>query len=123
MMALADQASGRTIGFANPALYGTLKSHGYYPANPGGAFHDVTYHPFGMVRVNYNNSIDATAGTSRYLRYTDQTGTSAHHARLRRRHRDRHPVRAQLPLRRRLLLLTLSTRRGRVTATRPRSRV
>lgn len=76
MMALADQASGRTIGFANPALYGTLKSNGYLsPSNIGGAFHDVTRHPFSMARVNYNNSIDATAGTTRYLRYTDQTGT------------------------------------------------
>jgi len=76
MMALADQASGRTIGFANPALYGTLKSNGYLTSShSGGAFHDVTRHVFSVVRVNYNNSIDATAGTSRYLRYTDQTGT------------------------------------------------
>ncbi|HSP65550.1 MAG TPA: S53 family peptidase [Candidatus Deferrimicrobium sp.] len=76
MMALADQASGRTIGFANPALYGTLKSNGYYSSShTSGAFHDVTYHPFSMVRVNYVNSIDDSAGTSRYLRYTDQTGT------------------------------------------------
>jgi subtilase family serine protease len=76
MMALADQASGRSIGFANPALYGTLTSNGYYSSShTGGAFHDVTKHVFSMVRVNYNNSIDATTGTTRYLRYTDQTGT------------------------------------------------
>lgn len=76
MMALADQASGRTIGFANPTLYGTVKSDGYVgSSHRSGAFHDVTRHPFSSVRVNYNNGIDDTAGTSRFLRYTDQTGT------------------------------------------------
>ena len=61
IMALADQANG-VHGFANPA---------FYAAGPG-AFYDVTHVYGAMVRTNYNNSIDASAGLSFRLRTLDQ---------------------------------------------------
>jgi subtilase family serine protease len=61
IMALADQASGSPHGFTNPLFY----------ANPG-AFYDVTHVNGAVVRANYNNSIDNSAGTSYRLRTFDQ---------------------------------------------------
>ena len=52
-----QQRSGREFGFANPLLY----------ANAGtSAFHDVKQppSPMAVARVNYNNSVDASAGYS-----------------------------------------------------------
>jgi subtilase family serine protease len=65
IMALADQASGRHIGFANPLLYHLGAS----------AFHDVVdpASTIAMVRTNYNNSVDASAGLSYRLRTTNDT--------------------------------------------------
>jgi subtilase family serine protease len=63
IMALADQASGSPHGFANPAFYaagGTL------------AFYDVQHVNGAVVRANYVNSIDASAGTVYRLRTFDQ---------------------------------------------------
>jgi subtilase family serine protease len=65
IMALADQKAGHPHGFANPLLYSI----------PISAFNDVT-HPsstVAVVRTNYNNGVDATAGLSYVLRTMDQT--------------------------------------------------
>jgi subtilase family serine protease len=61
IMALADQANGSPHGFANPVFY----------ANPG-AFYDVLHVNGAVVRANYVNSIDASAGTVYRLRTFDQ---------------------------------------------------
>jgi len=61
IMALADQASGSPHGFANPLFY----------SKPG-AFYDVLHVYGAVVRANYNNSIDASAGTVYRLRTFDQ---------------------------------------------------
>ena len=65
IMALADQKAGHPHGFVNPLLYSI----------PSSAFNDVT-HPastVAVVRTNYNNGVDATAGLSFVLRTMDQT--------------------------------------------------
>jgi subtilase family serine protease len=59
VQALAQQAQGYPIGFANPALYAHRHS---------ATLHDVTDHPLGArelaaVRVDYSNHVDASAGT------------------------------------------------------------
>ncbi|MDH6135704.1 subtilase family serine protease [Kitasatospora sp. MAA4] len=65
LQALAQQAQGSPLGFANPAIYARFGS---------GAYHDVTDHPFGPgselaeVRVDFTNSVDASAGTVTSLR-------------------------------------------------------
>jgi subtilase family serine protease len=64
IMALSDQAAGAPHGFANPLFY----AH-------AGAFTDVTSpaSTVAVVRTNYNNSIDASAGLSYRLRTANQT--------------------------------------------------
>lgn len=64
LMALADQAAGSPHGFANPLFY----------ANQS-AWHDVTSpkSTVAVVRANYNNSVDGSAGTSYVLRTMNQT--------------------------------------------------
>lgn len=64
IMALSDQAAGAPHGFANPVFY----AH-------AGAFTDVTSpaSTVAVVRTNYNNSIDASAGLSFRLRTANQT--------------------------------------------------
>ena len=61
IMALADQAKGSAHGFANPAFY----------ANAG-ALYDVLHQSGAVVRVNYNNSVDASNGLAYRLRTFDQ---------------------------------------------------
>ena len=66
IMALADQAAGHPHGFANPLFYSLAGSS---------AFTDIT-HPsstVAVVRANYVNSIDASAGVVYRLRTMDQT--------------------------------------------------
>ncbi len=63
IMALADQAKGSAHGFANPAFYASAAS---------GAFYDVLHQDGAVVRVNYNNSVDASAGLAYRLRTFDQ---------------------------------------------------
>src|SRR2546426_6795310 len=63
IMALADQAKGAAHGFANPVFYANATS---------GAFYDVLHQSGAGVRVNYNNSVDATAGLAYPLRTFDQ---------------------------------------------------
>jgi len=66
IMALADQAAGHPHGFANPLFYSLAGS---------AAFTDIT-HPsstIAVVRANYVNSIDASAGVVYRLRTMDQT--------------------------------------------------
>ena len=65
-MALADQAAGHPHGFANPLFYSLAGS---------AAFTDIT-HPActdAVVRANYVNSVDASAGVVYRLRTMDQT--------------------------------------------------
>jgi subtilase family serine protease len=69
IMALADQAAGSRHGFANPLFY----------ANPD-AFYDVLSVKTAVARRNYNNSIDASAGTSDFLRtFDDYSGSPTQH--------------------------------------------
>ena len=66
IMALADQAAGHPHGFANPLFYSLAGT---------AAFTDIT-HPsstVAVVRANYVNSIDASAGVVYRLRTMDQT--------------------------------------------------
>jgi subtilase family serine protease len=62
VMALADEAKGSAHGFANPAFYANATS---------GAFYDVLHQSGAVVRVNYNNSVDASAGLAYRLRTFD----------------------------------------------------
>jgi subtilase family serine protease len=63
--ALADQAAGRPHGFANPALYRL----------PAAALHDIVdpSQTVAAVRVNFTNSVDASAGTTTTLATFNQT--------------------------------------------------
>jgi subtilase family serine protease len=69
LMALADQAAGKPHGFANPVFY----------ANSG-AFYDVGSTKTAVARRNFNNDVDATTGTSDFLRtFDDYTGSPSQH--------------------------------------------
>jgi len=69
LMALADQKAGAPHGFANPMFY----------AHPG-AFADVLSVKTAVARRNFNNSVDATAGTSDFLRtFDDYSGSPTQH--------------------------------------------
>ena len=71
IMALADQSAGHPHGFANPLFY----------AHPS-AFYDVTSVKTAGGRRNFNNGVDADAGTSDKLRtfddYSGSTSQSTH---------------------------------------------
>ena len=66
IMALADQAKGSPHGFANPR---------FYALNGSAALHDVVSpaSTVAVVRVNFNNSVDASAGVNFRLRTMNQT--------------------------------------------------
>jgi subtilase family serine protease len=65
LMALLDQKAGSPHGFANPLFY----------ANPG-AFYDVLSVKTAVARRNFNNSVDASAGTADRLRtFDDYSGS------------------------------------------------
>jgi subtilase family serine protease len=68
--ALADQAAGHPHGFANPAIY----------RQDGSVLHDVKGAPPvpAVVRVNYNNGVDAADGTTTLLRSLDDEAQSIH---------------------------------------------
>ncbi len=69
LMALADQAAGTPHGFANPAFY----------ANAA-AFYDVQSVKTAVARRNFNNSVDASAGTTDLLRtFDDYSGSPTQH--------------------------------------------
>src|SRR5919197_1256351 len=68
--ALADQAAGRPHGFANPAIYRQSGAVLYDVRGPGAV-------P-AVVRVNYNNSVDARAGTTGLLRSLHDEAQSIH---------------------------------------------
>jgi subtilase family serine protease len=69
LMALADQKAGAPHGFANPLFY----------ANSG-RFSDVLSVKTAVARRNFNNSVDATAGTSDLLRtFDDYSGSPTQH--------------------------------------------
>ena len=69
LMALADQAAGHPHGFANPLFY----------AHPG-AFYDVLSVKTAVARRNFNNSVDASEGTSDFLRtFDDYSGSPTQH--------------------------------------------
>jgi subtilase family serine protease len=66
IMALADQCAPAPHGFANPLLYSLAAS---------AAFRDIVSPAatVAVVRTNYNNSVDASAGLSYRLRTANQT--------------------------------------------------
>jgi subtilase family serine protease len=65
LMALADQAAGSPHGFANPLFY----AH-------AGAFYDVLSVKTAVARRNFVNSVDASQGTSDFLRtFDDYSGS------------------------------------------------
>ena len=68
VMALADQAAGKAHGFVNPALYAAYKHNPGIVRDP----HNPYPHALADVRVNFNNSLDASAGTSTVLRKFDE---------------------------------------------------
>ncbi len=69
IMALLDQKSGFAHGFANPLFY----------SHPG-AFYDVLSVKTAVARRNFNNSVDATNGTSDFLRtFDDYAGSPTQH--------------------------------------------
>jgi subtilase family serine protease len=69
IMALADQRAGQPHGFANPAFY----AH-------AGTFYDVRSVKTAVARRNYNNGVDASAGTSDRLRtFDDYSGSPTQH--------------------------------------------
>jgi subtilase family serine protease len=69
LMALADQKAGHPHGFANPAFYANKAS-----------FYDVLSVKTVVARRNYNNSVDASAGTSDRLRtFDDYSGSPTQH--------------------------------------------
>ncbi len=73
LMADLQQLKGSDIGFANPLLYSTFK------ATPS-AFNDILHvDKAGVVRANFNNSEDATAGYSyRFRSFDFTTGLTIH---------------------------------------------
>jgi hypothetical protein len=66
IMALADQAHGSPHGFANPVFYALAGS---------AAFRDIVNpaSTVAVVRTNYVNGVDATAGLAYRLRTMNQT--------------------------------------------------
>jgi subtilase family serine protease len=69
LMALLDQKDGMHHGFANPLFY----------AHPG-AFFDVTSVKTAVARRNFKNGVDATNGTSDFLRtFDDYSGSPTQH--------------------------------------------
>ena len=66
IMALANQAAGHPLGFANPLLYSLAGSS---------SFRDVVDPPstVAVVRVDYVNGVDASGGTTASLRTANQT--------------------------------------------------
>jgi subtilase family serine protease len=73
MEAIADQVQGRAHGFVNPAIYalsGTSAVHDIVPPSA----------PKAVVRVNYNNGVDAADGTTPILRSLDDEAQSIHTA-------------------------------------------
>ncbi|HEX6480019.1 MAG TPA: S53 family peptidase, partial [Ktedonobacteraceae bacterium] len=66
IMALADQAAGHAHGFANPLFYKLAGSASFNDiVNPASTV--------AVVRTNFNNSVDASAGLSYRLRTMNQT--------------------------------------------------
>jgi subtilase family serine protease len=68
MMALADQAAGKSLGFANRALYRLYKT---------GAFHDITApkSKVAVVGAGYLNGVNASGGVATAVHTTGVTGT------------------------------------------------
>jgi subtilase family serine protease len=69
LIAVYDQAFQGSLGFLNPLIYALNGSSAYHDINDGTA---VTS---GVVRVDYKNGFDASAGLTTSLRTFNQTGT------------------------------------------------
>jgi subtilase family serine protease len=69
--AISDQVYGRAHGFVTPAIYALAGT---------GAVRDIVppKKPQAVVRVNYNNQVDASAGTTPLLRSLDDEAQSIH---------------------------------------------
>jgi len=70
VQALAAQAAGGRLGFANPGIYALAKAH-------PGAFRDVVHHGGANVRADYVNGVNPKEGIFYTLRTFDQD-TSLH---------------------------------------------
>jgi subtilase family serine protease len=66
LMALADHAAGGAHGFVNPVLYADLAGTS--------AVTDVQHVTAAAARVDFNNAVDATAGTTTTVRTMDFAG-------------------------------------------------
>jgi subtilase family serine protease len=71
--AIADQAAGRSHGFVNPSIYRLYGTSALRDVVPPAT-------PKAVVRVNYNNSIDGSDGTTPILRSLDDEAQSIHTA-------------------------------------------
>ena len=69
VVAIANQAAGQPLGFLNPAMYGLAGTAAFRDVDHGRKITD------GVVRANYNNGVDASAGVTTFLRTFNQTGT------------------------------------------------
>ncbi len=72
LMARADQAAGRPLGFVNPRLY-ALPGHGF--GSGSGALYDVQPTHQDMSRADYIDSIDTAQGLEYQTRIIDYEGT------------------------------------------------
>ena len=69
LMALVDQKAGHAHGFANPLIYATPS-----------AFYDVGSVKTAVARRNFVNGVDASKGTSDFLRtFDDYSGSTSQH--------------------------------------------
>jgi subtilase family serine protease len=66
LMALANQAAGKRLGFANPALYAAAARRAFHDIKPPAA-------PVAQVRTDYLNTTNPSGGIKQELRTTAQT--------------------------------------------------
>jgi len=84
MAAVADQAAGSPLGFLNPRIHQTYTAHSgaYYDVDQADLFGSTVTDPLpSVVRVNYKNNEDASAGLSYSLRTQEEPNQSLHSTR------------------------------------------
>lgn len=81
MAAVANQVAGTPLGFLNPSIYRAYSTggSGYYDVDQADQFGTTLNSPLpAVVRVNYNNSEDASAGLSYVLRTQEEPNQTLH---------------------------------------------
>ncbi|MDQ1726452.1 MAG: hypothetical protein QOK14_497 [Frankiaceae bacterium] len=81
MAAVADQIAGHPLGFLNPRIYAAYSAHSnaYYDVDQADNFGTTVKDPLpAEVRVNYNNSEDASGGLSFSLRTLESPAQTLH---------------------------------------------